>query len=77
MSETNQEATQQPETTQTQEVAITQEAVEQWLGTDEGKRFLQPKLDSFFTKGLQTWQEKNIDKIKSELAEIGVEINSQ
>ena len=60
--------TQQPEA-QTQEVAITQEAVEQWLGTDEGKKYLQPKLDSFFTKGLQTWQEKNIDKIKSEAIE--------
>ena len=62
-------ATQQPEATQTQEVAITQEAVEKWLGTDEGKRFLQPKLDSYHTKGLQSWQEKNIDKIKTDAIE--------
>ena len=59
------EGTPEPQA-QTQTVEITSEAVEQWLGTDEGKRFLQPKLDSYHTKGLQSWQEKNIDKIKED-----------
>ena len=61
----------QEETTKetTQEAVLTQEAVETWLGTEEGKKFLQPKLDSYHTKGLQSWQEKNLDKIKSEAVE--------
>lgn len=45
---------------------ITAEVVEKWLQTEEGKRFIQPKLDQYFTKGLQTWQEKNLNKIKEE-----------
>ena len=61
---------------QTQEVAITQEAVDAWLSTDEGKKYLQPKLDSYHTKGLQSWQEKNIDKIKSEAIE-GIKAENQ
>lgn len=45
---------------------ITQEGVQSYLETDDGKRLLQPKLDQYHTKGLQSWQEKNLDKIKDE-----------
>ena len=51
-----------PESTQT--VEINAEVVEKFLGTPEGQKMLQPRFDSYFSKGLQTWQEKNIDKIK-------------
>lgn len=64
--ETTNQATEETQAT-TQEVERTQEDIaKEWLGTDEGKKYLQPQLDSYFTKGLQTWQEKNIDKIKDE-----------
>lgn len=44
------------------EGSITQEQVEQYLETDEGKRFLQPKLDKNFSKGLDTWKQNNFEK---------------
>ena len=57
--------TPEPQAKQTQEVAITQEAVDKWLGTEDGKRYLQPKLDAYHTKGMQTHLEKNADKYVS------------
>ena len=39
---------------------ITAEGVESFLGTPEGQRLLQPKLDQYHTKSLQSWQEKNM-----------------
>lgn len=42
---------------------VTPEGVEAFLETDEGKKVLQPKLDRNFTKGLETWKEKNLKKI--------------
>ena len=44
---------------------ITQEGVSAYLETDAGKQFLQPKLDAYHTKGLQSHLEKNKDKYKS------------
>jgi len=41
---------------------VTTEAVEGFLESDDGKRLLQPRLDKYFTKGLKTWQENNLDK---------------
>jgi hypothetical protein len=43
--------------------APTVEGVEGFLDTPEGRKLLQPRLDSNFTKGLNTWKEKNLDKL--------------
>lgn len=40
--------------------------VEEYLSTEQGKNLIQPKLDSFFSKGLETWKINNLDKIVSE-----------
>lgn len=41
----------------------TVEGVEGFLDSPEGRKLLQPRLDSNFTKGLNTWKEKNLDKL--------------
>ncbi|MCJ0932931.1 DUF4355 domain-containing protein [Virgibacillus halodenitrificans] len=41
----------------------TREDVEGFLDSDEGKKLLQPRLDQNFTKGLNTWKEKNLQKL--------------
>lgn len=41
----------------------TVEGVEGFLDTEAGRKLLQPRLDSNFTKGLNTWKEKNLDKL--------------
>ena len=47
----------------------TVEGVEGFLDTDAGKKVLQPRLDSNFTKGLNTWKEKNLTSlVDAELA---------
>lgn len=42
---------------------VSKEDVEGYLDTEEGKKLLQPRLDKYFTKGLETWKEKNLDKL--------------
>lgn len=42
---------------------VTAEGVEQFVGTEEGKKWLQPKLDKNFTKGLETWKTGNLQKL--------------
>lgn len=44
-------------------VDISADVVEKWLQTNEGKKFLQPKLDSYFSKGLETWKNNNLEKL--------------
>lgn len=44
----------------------TVEGVEGFLDTPEGLKVLQPRLDANFTKGLNTWKEKNLDKLVDE-----------
>lgn len=39
------------------------EEIKQFLETDDGKKFLQPRLDQHFTKGLETWKANNLDKL--------------
>lgn len=41
----------------------TAEGVERYLDSPEGRKLLQPRLDQNFTKGLNTWKEKNLDKL--------------
>ncbi|HDG9685915.1 TPA: DUF4355 domain-containing protein [Staphylococcus aureus] len=42
--------------------------VKGFLDTEEGKRFIQPELDRYHSKGLESWKEKNLeDLIKQEV----------
>ena len=45
---------------------VNKDDVVAFLGTDEGKKILQPINDAFFTKGLKTWQDSNLQKIKDD-----------
>jgi hypothetical protein len=36
------------------------------LDTDDGKRLIQPRLDSYFTKGLETWKQNNLESLIDE-----------
>lgn len=42
---------------------ITPEGVTSFLDTEEGKKIIQPRLDSYFTKGLETWKEKTLPSL--------------
>lgn len=37
-----------------------------FLESEDGRKFLQPKLDSYFSKGLDTWKNNNLQKIIDE-----------
>lgn len=41
----------------------TAQDVEGYLDTAEGKQLLQPRLDSYFTKGLNSWKEKTLPNV--------------
>ncbi|MCY8199801.1 DUF4355 domain-containing protein [Bacillus subtilis] len=43
--------------------AVSVDKVEGFLETDEGKRLIQPRLDSHFTKGLETWKANNLEAL--------------
>lgn len=45
---------------------VTTDRVEAFLNGDDGKKLLQPKLDSYFNKGLETWKSNNIEKLLDE-----------
>ena len=40
---------------------VNADRVTKYLGTDDGKKLLQPQLDSYFSKGLETWKTNNLD----------------
>ena len=44
----------------------TPEGVTAFLDTAEGKKILQPRLDAYFTKGLETWKEKTLPNLIDE-----------
>lgn len=46
--------------------APTVEGVEGFLDTPEGRKLIQPRLDQNFTKGLNTWKEKNLENLIDE-----------
>lgn len=37
--------------------------VKGFLDTEEGKRFIQPELDRYHSKGLESWKEKNLEEL--------------
>lgn len=41
----------------------TAEDVEGFLDSKDGQKLLQPRLDRNFSKGLETWKEKNLDQL--------------
>ncbi|MBT2572613.1 DUF4355 domain-containing protein [Bacillus sp. ISL-51] len=43
--------------------ALSADKVNGFLDTEEGKRLIQPRLDSHFTKGLDTWKANNLDAL--------------
>lgn len=45
---------------------LSKEDVEGFLEKEEGKRVLQPKLDQYFTKGLDTWKTNNLQALIDE-----------
>ena len=42
---------------------ITPDRVNKFMETEDGKKLIQPKLDQFFTKGLDTWKTNNLQKL--------------
>jgi hypothetical protein len=67
-SEENQEVVQEvlneePKEEANTSVELNADVVEKWLQTNEGKKFLQPKLDSYFSKGLESWKNNNLEKL--------------
>ncbi|MFS0776078.1 DUF4355 domain-containing protein [Neobacillus sp. 3P2-tot-E-2] len=45
---------------------VTPDGVTSFLESEEGKKILQPRLDSYFTKGLETWKSNNLKKLVDE-----------
>ncbi|WP_158735145.1 DUF4355 domain-containing protein [Alteribacillus sp. YIM 98480] len=48
------------------EKEITVDGVNEFLDTDEGKKLLQPMLDKYHAKSLESWKSKNLEKIISD-----------
>ncbi|MGG3662091.1 DUF4355 domain-containing protein [Bacillus gobiensis] len=46
--------------------AVSADKLKGFLDTAEGKRLIQPRLDSYFTKGLETWKQNNLDSLIDE-----------
>ncbi|MEH7416071.1 DUF4355 domain-containing protein [Neobacillus drentensis] len=42
---------------------VTPDGVQSFLDSEDGKKLLQPRLDSYFTKGLETWKSNNLKKL--------------
>lgn len=46
--------------------ALTKENVSAYLDGEEGKQILQPRLDKYHSKSLESWKENNLDKLVEE-----------
>lgn len=44
-------------------VNLDSKSVLEFLGSTDGKKLLQPMLDKYFFKGLETWKTNNLDKV--------------
>ena len=47
-------------------VTVSSNDVESFLETEEGKRFIQPKLDKYHNKSLESWKKNNLDNLVEE-----------
>lgn len=45
---------------------MTDDRVKAYLNTDNGKKLIQPDLDKYFSKGLETWKSNNLQSIVDE-----------
>lgn len=45
---------------------LNDDRVTAYLETENGKKLMQPKYDSYFSKGLETWKSNNLDKLVNE-----------
>jgi hypothetical protein len=45
---------------------VTPDRVKEFLSTEDGKKTLQPEMDKYFNKGLETWKANNLEKIVTE-----------
>lgn len=45
---------------------VNDDSVKDYLATENGKQILQPINDSYFSKGLETWKNNNLDKLVNE-----------
>lgn len=45
---------------------VTEEGVNSYIATEEGKKWIGKQNDSFFTKGLETWKTNNLNKLIDE-----------
>lgn len=45
---------------------MTDDRVNTYLESENGKKAIQPKLDTYFSKGLETWKSNNLSKIVDE-----------
>ncbi|MDA1478367.1 DUF4355 domain-containing protein [Bacillus changyiensis] len=43
--------------------AVSADKVKGFLDTDDGKQLIQPKLDQYFSKSLETWKANNLDSL--------------
>lgn len=47
-------------------LALTPEGVKQYLETDEGRKLIQPTLDKYHAKSLESWKANNLEKLTQE-----------
>ena len=45
---------------------VTTDRANDFLNTEEGKKILQPKLDTYHAKGMESWKTNNLDKLYQE-----------
>lgn len=45
---------------------FTPDSINEYLETEEGKKVIQPKMDKYFSKGLDTWKNNNLQKLIDE-----------
>ena len=45
---------------------LTTTHIENYLQNSEGQKLMQPKLDKYFNKGLETWKQNNLEKLIDE-----------
>ena len=49
---------------------LTPDGVKAYIETEDGMKLIQPKLDSHFTKSLETWKTNNLDTIVNEKLDV-------
>lgn len=45
---------------------VTPDSVKEYLSTEDGKKIIQPDMDKYFNKGLESWKANNLEKLVNE-----------